>query len=107
MRTQLSSDDAKIIYQNAGGMYDQYDARAVAVPVIASAGAHDGDVVTANGTRLQVGVIQDSGVAERCKSLYAQTTRDAGKATDIAENARFVQVSYPIPVPPCNPWRGA
>ena len=38
-------------------------------------------------------------------------TTSAREKTDtfgtLAEGARIIQISYPVPVPPCNPWRGA
>jgi hypothetical protein len=58
----------------------------------------------------QAGVTLDSGIAERCKTLYA-LLEPAARIGDVnAEGngsaTRILQVSYPVPVAPLNPWRG-
>jgi hypothetical protein len=53
---------------------------------------------------MQAGITVDSGIAERCKNLYALLDN-----TDVAVavgGTRVLQVSYPVPVAPLNPWRG-
>ena len=52
----------------------------------------------------QAGVTLDSGIAERCKTLYALLEPAANVAANPA--TRILQVSYPVPVAPLNPWRG-
>ena len=109
MRTQLASDDAARIYKAAGGCYNQHDARAVAVPLLSrgSFGAHD---AAATPTGIAVGIVQDSGIAERTKNLFSLGVVTGTGAANEAEkkaNTRTIQISYPVPVPPCNPWRGA
>ena len=98
MRTQVSSDDAARIYKSAGGKYDAGDAVGVCVP---NYGADAADLANraAWNTACQAGVTVDSGIAERCKNLYALLEPGVG-------GARILQVSYPVPVAPCNPWRG-
>ena len=51
----------------------------------------------------QAGVTVDSGIAERCKNLYAmlEPVQDATRGA-----VRVLQVSYPVPVAPFNPFRG-
>jgi len=108
MRTQLASEDAARIYKAAGGCYNQHDARAVAVPLL-SKGEY-GDTAGAAHTGILAGIVQDSGIAERTKNLFAMGVVDGtGKATaaEAGANTRTIQISYPVPVPPCNPWRGA
>ena len=107
MRTQLSSEDAARIYKCAGGAYDQFDKRPVAllptksyadnaqaVPDRAHAGA---------ALNLSQGYTQDSGITARSKALYSAAT---GHAIGADEMEREVWVSYPVPVPPLNPWHG-
>ena len=91
-RTQVACEDAARIYKACGGSYDKYDQRPVSVSS------------APNGTvgNISVGVTQDSGISERSKNLYAMST--TGQAID--EFAREIQVSYPVPLPPFNPWRG-
>jgi len=115
MRTQISSEDAARIYKSSGGAYDQSDAVGVCVPLYDKQQNHDQG--TLNGwldaaaftnaqqaKMCQAGVTLDSGIAERCKTLYAllEAAEDA-----VAHPAtRILQVSYPVPVAPLNPWRG-
>ena len=103
VRTQISSEDAARIYKSSGGAYDQGDEVGVAVPVYGA----DGGVVYANAAakqaQAQAGLTMDTGVAERCKTLYALLEPAAGAATG---GTRVLQVSYPVPVAPLNPWRG-
>jgi len=100
VRTQLASDDAAIIYKSAGGAYDKRDQRGVAT------------ILGANGdSRILAGIAQDSGVAERTRSLFAllrgaTTELVTGQNAGGAGSSRILQVSYPIPVAPMNPWRG-
>ena len=113
MRTQVSSVDAARIYKSAGGAYDQSDAVGVCVPTYdkqQEQGANTGFLAAAALTAeqeakmCQAGVTLDSGIAERCKTLYALLE----PAADIlaAPGTRILQVSYPVPVAPLNPWRG-
>jgi hypothetical protein len=50
------------------------------------------------------GCTQDSGISERSKNLYAQSYDGKVQADD--GFSRYVMVSYPVPIPPFNPWRG-
>ena len=93
MRTQVACDDAARLYKSAGGSYDKYDQRAVVVQGGACAGAL---------TNRRVGCTQDSGINERSKNLYAMST--TGQQINGFE--REIQISYPVPLPPFNPWRG-
>ena len=112
-RTQLASDDAARIYKSSGGCYNQNDARGVAVPALYAGGVGArGDAGDLRG--ILAGIVQDSGIAERTKNLYAmgvvnsETSREYADTFDLpAKGARIIQISYPVPVPPCNPWRGA
>ena len=107
MRTQLSSEDAARIYKCAGGAYDQFDKRPVAllptksyadnaqaVPDRAHAGA---------ALNLSQGYTQDSGITARSKALYSAAV---GHTIGADHMEREVWVSYPVPVPPLNPWHG-
>ena len=102
MRTQISSADAARIYKSSGGAYDQGDAVGVCVPVYGAAGGV-GAGHAAQREACQAGVTQDSGIAERCKTLYCLLEPAADAATG---GTRRLQVSYPVPVAPLNPWRG-
>ena len=100
VRTQISSDDAAIIYKSAGGAFDKRDQRGVST-LLGSAGA----------ARTLAGIAQDSGVAERTRALFAllrgsTTEMVFGADAGGAGSTRILQVSYPIPVAPMNPWRG-
>ena len=92
MRTQVACEDAARIYKASGGSYDKYDL----VPV--------GVSTAPNGAlaNMAVGITQDSGLNERSKNLYSMST--TGQITD--DFVREIQVSYPVPLPPFNPWRG-
>ena len=107
MRTQISSEDAARIYKSAGGAYDQNDAVGVAVPIYGAFAVavhgHDANGTAARCEASQAGLTLDSGIAERCKTLYALLEPAAGEATG---GVRILQVSYPVPVAPLNPWRG-
>ncbi len=108
MRTQVASEDAARIYKASGGCYNQYDARAVAVPLLSKGGY--GDPTKDQHTGILAGIVQDSGIAERTKNLFAMGVADGTGMATVAEagaNTRTIQISYPVPVPPCNPWRGA
>ena len=104
VRTQLASDDAAIIYKSAGGGYDKRDQRGVAV------GFGAGNAAATS----YAGITQDSGVSDRCKSLFSLlrgaatvlVDSAAGVAAGAGGSTRILQVSYPIPVAPMNPWRG-
>jgi hypothetical protein len=104
VRTQISSDDAARIYKSAGGAYDKNDAVGVCVPTYVVGGGTTTAVDTAAEWQggIQAGVTVDSGIAERCKALYALLEPTQG---DLG-GARILQVSYPVPVAPFNPWRG-
>ena len=119
MRTQISSEDAARIYKSSGGAYDQSDAVGVCVPTYdkqQEAGANQGYLAAAafNAAsmtkQVQAGITLDSGIAERCKTLYsllepAATLGNVNAAGD-GSATRILQVSYPVPVAPLNPWRG-
>ena len=94
MKTQVASDDAARIYKACGGSYDKYDQRPV---VVAAAARPSGDL-----DNRAVGVTQDSGISERSKNLFAMST--TGQIVD--NTKRIIQISYPVPLPPFNPWRG-
>ena len=102
MRTQISSKDAARIYKSSGGAYDASDAVGVAVPTYGGGGANRAGRA-ANATPSQAGITMDSGIAERCKTLYALLEKAADAAVG---SERILQVSYPVPVAPLNPWRG-
>ena len=103
MRTQVSSDDAARIYKSAGGAYDKNDAVGVCVPIYgAASNATQCADRAAWHAGVQAGVTVDSGIAERCKNLYALLEAPSG---DLG-GARILQVSYPVPVAPFNPFRG-
>ena len=95
-RTQVSSEDSARIYKSCGGAYDASDAVGVCVPIYEA--AHQN---TANQVyhAQQAGLTLDSGIAERCKNLYSLCTNEG-------TFKRTLQVSYPVPVAPLNPWRG-
>ena len=94
MRTQVACEDASRIYKSCGGAYDKYDQR----PVVVAANAQpDGTLA-----HMAAGITQDSGIAERAKCLYSMSA--TGKVVNDVE--RVIQISYPIPLPPFNPWRG-
>ena len=97
MRTQISSKDAARIYKSSGGAYDQSDAVGVSIPMYAAQAQNAADVAPL--TTLQAGLTLDSGIAERCKNLYALCTSNG-------THKRILQVSYPVPVAPLSPWRG-
>jgi len=78
MRTQISSEDAARIYKSAGGAYDQGDSVGVCVPTYNPLGHVDGTYIASVAVaeaaltkQCQAGITLDSGVAERCKNLYA------------------------------------
>ena len=93
LRTQVACDDVARIYKASGGSYDKYDQTPV---VVAKSGGND-----ANMGSDAVGITQDSGISERSKALFAQSEPDQSDGF-----SRIVQVSYPVPLPPFNPWRG-
>ena len=93
MRTQVACEDAARIYKACGGSYDKYDQTPVCVT-----GEPDGDI-----SKVAVGITQDTGISERSKNLYAMST--TGQALEDGFS-REIQVSYPVPLPPFNPWRG-
>ena len=115
MRCQLASEDAARIYKSAGGCYNQSDARGVAVPMLFKGGkgfiSTDQDATHyGTATGIIAGIVQDSGIAERTKNLYAMgcvsSSTVRGTDADLDLHKRIIQISYPVPVPPCNPWRG-
>ena len=104
VRTQISSEDAARIYKCSGGAYDQGDAVGVAVQVYGADGAAVyGNAGADQQAAAQAGITVDSGIAERCKTLYALLEPAAGAASG---GTRILQVSYPVPVAPLSPWRG-
>jgi hypothetical protein len=94
MRTQVACEDASRIYKSAGGSYDRYDQK----PVVVAVGAAPTGALATMGA----GITQDSGISERSKNLYAMSA--TGQIINDVE--RIIQISYPIPLPPFNPWRG-
>ena len=116
LRTQVACEDVARIYKASGGSYDKYDQTPVvvasgdAVPV-ANGAAAAGNNVIGLGTR-SVGITQDSGISSRSKALYACSTTgsvvDSSLAAGFggAQIAREIQISFPVPIPPFNPWRG-
>ena len=90
VRTQVACEDVARIYKSSGGSYDKFDQ----TPVICATG----DLGATS-----VGITQDSGISERSKNLYAQSV--SGKVEN-DHFSRYIQVSYPVPIPPFNPWRG-
>ena len=116
MRTQISSEDAARIYKSSGGAYDQSDSVGVCVPgydkaVDAAAYLDAADFAgVALAKQCQAGVTLDSGIAERCKTLYSllEIPERTGNvdANGNGSATRILQVSYPVPVAPLNPWRG-
>ena len=103
VRTQISSEDAARIYKSSGGAYDAGDAVGVAVPIYADDGAEAHADGNAHQQAAQAGLTMDSGIAERCKALYSLLEPAADAASG---GTRILQVSYPVPVAPLNPWRG-
>ena len=102
-RTQVACEDVARIYKSSGGSYDKYDQRPV---VVASCADNGASLITRS-----VGITQDSGVSERSKCLYSLSTTGKvvnSNATGFAGSAiaREIQISFPVPLPPFNPWRG-
>ena len=93
LRTQVACDDVARIYKASGGSYDRYDQTPVAV------GRNENAAVLTKS----VGCTQDSGVNERSKCLYAQSATGENEDDGFS---RVIQISYPVPLPPFNPWRG-
>ena len=98
MRTQVACEDSARIYKACGGSYDKYDQRPVIVAI--STPANSGGKQDLSKTA--VGITQDSGINERSKALYSMSA--TGQIVD--ETQRIIQISYPVPLPPFNPWRG-
>jgi hypothetical protein len=106
MRTQVACEDAARIYKACGGSYDKYDQRPVSVPGTTGGAAFDGNGVVTN---YACGITQDSGINERSRCLYAMSATGKNSDATVAADgftARVIQVSYPVPLPPFNPWRG-
>ena len=91
MRTQISSEDAARIYKSSGGAYDQSDSVGVCVPTYdkqqeaaANAGfldsPADGYAIATLDKLCQAGITLDSGIAERCKTLYALLEKGGGSS---------------------------
>jgi len=106
-RCQLSSEDSARVYKSAGGAYDHFDQTACSVI------GGTGNVRVGTTFDSAVGCTMDSGVQERSKALYASLQTGAidgqlaaGKGPPGVIPARYVWVSYPVPVAPFNPWRG-
>ena len=91
VRTQVACEDVARIYKSSGGSYDKFDQ----TPVIAATG---------NLGAVSAGITQDSGISERSKNLYAQSSKKGEVEAD--HFTRSIQISYPVPIPPFNPWRG-
>ena len=122
LRTQISSDDAAKIYKSSGGRYDQKDQKGIAGVLyngqLTNAGVK---AAVANGAALEAGcqtvagITQDSGVSDRCRAFFsllqdgASTGAVPGQPVGGGQTytARYLQVSYPVPISPLNPWRGA
>ena len=98
MRTQVACEDSARIYKACGGSYDKYDQRPCIV-AIAKPGTSGGDQDLA---KTAVGITQDSGINDRSKALYAMSA--TGQV--VSNTERIIQISYPVPLPPFNPWRG-
>jgi len=98
MRTQVACEDSSRIYKACGGSYDKYDQR----PVIVAIAAPANNGFKQDLTKTAVGITQDSGINERSKALYSMSA--TGQIVD--ETQRIIQISYPVPLPPFNPWRG-
>ena len=98
MRTQVACEDSSRIYKACGGSYDKYDQRPVIVAIAAPANSSGKQDLT----KTAVGITQDSGINERSKALYSMSA--TGQIVD--ETQRIIQISYPVPLPPFNPWRG-
>ena len=105
LRTQVACEDVARIYKSSGGSYDKFDQ----TPVVVASGS------SANGANLgtrSVGITQDSGISSRSKALYACSTTGKVVASAAAAGfagaqiAREIQISFPVPIPPFNPWRG-
>ena len=94
LRTQVACDDVARIYKSAGGSFDKYDQTPVCVARRAA-----GAILGSNSA----GITQDSGINERSKALYAMSTTGQNQADGFS---RRIQISYPVPLPPFNPWRG-
>ena len=113
LRTQVACEDVARIYKSAGGSYDKYDQTPV---VVASASDDSWEDVAGidQGTALvnrAVGITQDSGISSRSKALYACSTTGKVVNSNAAPFAgqpvaREIQISFPVPIPPFNPWRG-
>ena len=103
MRTQVSSEDAARIYKSAGGAYDANDAVGVSCPVYGVDGGNAFNTAARRAIGQEAGCTVDSGIAERCKTLYALLEKPADATVG---SERILQVSYPVPVAPLNPWRG-
>ena len=101
VRTQVSSSDAALIWKSCGGAYDQNDQVGVSVPIYGVDGGGGMADHAARNTGAEAGVTMDSGIAERCKNLYALL--DGGEIA--TGGTRYLQVSYPVPVAPFNPFR--
>ena len=101
VRTQVSSSDAALIWKSCGGAYDQNDQVGVSVPIYGADGGGGLANAAARNTGAEAGVTMDSGIAERCKNLYALL--DGGEIA--TGGTRYLQVSYPVPVAPFNPFR--
>ena len=112
VRTQISSDDAAKIYKSAGGAFDKKDQRGVAACIANLTYEDDGTVVghgqrAAKASQRVAGITQDSGIADRCRAFFSLLKDGSGNTnTDTGFSARYLQVSYPVPVAPLNPFRG-
>ena len=104
IRTQVACEDVARIYKASGGSYDKYDQ----TPVIVASTNNDGTAIEGHA----VGITQDSGISSRSKALYACSTDGknsvAPASTGFGQHliSRDIQISFPVPIPPFNPWRG-
>jgi len=99
VRTQLAGDDVAQVYKSSGGAYDARDQRGTV-----SVKGTNAALIGVAADDLRAGFTVDSGVNSRTKALYSllrSKTSTAGLLTD-----RILQVSYPIPLAPFNPWKG-
>ena len=117
LRTQVACEDVARIYKSSGGSYDKYDQ----TPVVVASALDDAweRHATNNGWSAEgaalvnraVGITQDSGISSRSKALYACSTTGKVVNSNAAPFAgqpvaREIQISFPVPIPPFNPWRG-
>ena len=96
VRTQLAGDDVAQVYKSSGGAYDARDQKGT----VSIKGTNAG-LIGAAVDNLRAGFTVDSGVNSALYSLLRSSTTTPAVFTD-----RILQVSYPIPLAPFNPWKG-